>query len=151
MKFARHTKLLEIISENDIYTQEELANKLQEAGFEVTQATVSRDIKELRLTKMRSKNGGKYKYALPEANQSQISDRLIRIFSDSVLSMDSANNIIVIKTITAGAQGAAAMIDSLNWDEIVGSIAGDDTIMIVIRDNDAVSKVLEKFSKLTQQ
>ncbi len=150
MKYDRHALILKIIDEKDIETQEELAEELRKNGMDVTQATVSRDIKELRLVKVMGQNG-EYKYASIERQESDISDRLIKVFSESVIGMDHANNLIVIKTIVAGAQAAASAIDAMNWPEIIGCIAGDDTILVVLRDNTMVNEVIKRFSKLMRQ
>lgn len=147
MKFDRHSQIIKIIREHDIETQEELAEALRSKGIEVTQATVSRDIKELRLVKVLNSNGV-YKYAVMNNNENGLSQRLIRVFSESVVSIDYANNMIVIKTISAGAQAAAATIDSLKWDEIVGCIAGDDTILIIVRTQEAVQDIISKFKNI---
>lgn len=147
MKYDRHGKILQIIEEQDIETQEELAEALAHSGYEVTQATVSRDIKELRLVKVLSP-GGAYKYASMDRGDSGLTDRMIRVFADSVISMDHAGNLIVIRTIIAGAQAAASAIDALNWKEIIGSIAGDDTILVVVRDDTMVEDVLKQFAKM---
>ena len=147
MKYDRHSEILEIIQEKDIETQEELAQELRKRGFNVTQATVSRDIKELRLVKVLSPTGI-YKYAHLDNKETGISERLIRVFSDSVLSIDYANNLIVIKTIEGGGQAAASVVDALNWKEIVGCIAGDDTILVVIRSEEGVKRVIERFRQL---
>ncbi len=147
MKFDRHSKILQLIEEKDILTQEELADELRKSGCIVTQATVSRDIKDLRLVKVLSV-GGVYKYASMDRADATLTDRLIRVFTDSVVSMEHANNLIVIKTITASAQAAASTIDALNWKEIIGCIAGDDTILVVVRDNEQVGEVLKRFRKL---
>jgi len=147
MKHERHAEILEIIKERDIETQEELAEELRKRGFYVTQATVSRDIKELRLVKVLSPEGI-YKYAYIDNKESGISERLIRVFSESVLSIDYAYNLIVIKTIEGGGQAAASVVDALNWEEIVGCIAGDDTILVVVREEKNVKQVMERFKQL---
>ncbi len=147
MKMNRHSLILEIISEKDIETQEQLAEELKKRGIEVTQATVSRDIKELRLVKVMSPSGV-YKYATIEKEEGTVSERLIRVFSESVLSMESANNLIVIKTISGSAMAAAGAIDALNWKEIMGCIAGDDTILVIVKEDGLVKDVMERFSKL---
>lgn len=147
MKYNRHSKILEIIENRDIETQDELADELRREGIDVTQATVSRDIKELRLVKVMSSKGLS-KYAVMDNmdnTETGISQKLIRVFAESVISMDSSNNLIVIKTIAGSAQAAASAIDSLGWKEIVGCIAGDDTIMVVIREDEPVKEVLKKF------
>lgn len=150
MKYERHALILQIIEEKDIETQEELAAELRNKGMDVTQATVSRDIKELRLVKVMGKSGV-YKYAAMDRTEPEISDRLFRVFSDSVISMDHANNLIVIRTIVAGAQAAASAIDAMNWPEIIGCIAGDDTILVIVRDNHYVNDVMKRFSKLMRK
>jgi len=150
MKYDRHSKILEIIQEKDIETQEELAQELRKSGFDVTQATVSRDIKELRLVKVLAPSGV-YKYAPLNNKEAGISDRLIRVFAESVLSIDYAKNIIVIKTIEGGGQAAASVIDALNWKDIVGCIAGDDTILVIVREEEKVSDVINRFRQLKQQ
>jgi len=150
MKYERHALILKIIEEKDIETQEELAAELRNRGMDVTQATVSRDIKELRLVKVMGKSGT-YKYAAMERTEPEISDRMFRVFSESVISMDHANNLIVIRTIVAGAQAAASAIDAMNWPEIIGCIAGDDTILVIVRDNHHVNDVMKRFSKLMRK
>lgn len=147
MKYNRHSKILEIIQSKDIETQEELAEELRKQGIDVTQATVSRDIKELRLVKVMTPSGIS-KYAFIDNNDTEISQKLIRVFSESVVSIDYANNLIVIKTLAGSAQAAASAIDALNWKEVIGSIAGDDTIMVVIRENESVKEIIDRFKQL---
>ncbi|SHI55867.1 transcriptional regulator, ArgR family [Geosporobacter subterraneus DSM 17957] len=147
MKYSRHAKILEIIENNEIETQEELAEFLKRSGINVTQATVSRDIKELRLIKVLAKNG-RYKYASMKQQESAISDRLVKIFKDSILSIDYAGNIIVLKTLSGAANAACAAIDALDVKELVGTIAGDDTIFILARDPEMVGELVERFKKL---
>lgn len=147
MKYSRHSKILEIIEKKDIETQEELAEELRKEGIDVTQATVSRDIKELRLVKVLAPSGV-YKYAVIDNNNMDISPKLIRVFAESVLSIDHANNLIVIKTLAGSAQAAASAIDAFNWKEIVGCIAGDDTIMVVVRENESVKEVIDRFNQI---
>ena len=134
MKIARHRKILELISNNDVTTQEELASLLIDSNYIVTQATVSRDIRELGLTKM-SVNGGPQKYVAIENNEKTINDKLLEILRAGYVSMDAAQNILVIKTVSGMAMAVAAALDALKWNEIVGCIAGDDTIMCAIRTN----------------
>ncbi|HHZ01892.1 MAG TPA: arginine repressor [Tissierellia bacterium] len=145
-KYTRQTKILELISKKEIETQEELAAGLKAMGIEVTQATISRDIKELRLVKVMSKSG-KYKYATISQSQEGITDRLNKIFENSVVSIDNAHNIIVIKTIPGAAQICASAIDYMGIDEIVGTIAGDDTVFVAIRKLEQVDSVLHEFRK----
>jgi transcriptional regulator of arginine metabolism len=147
MKYTRHSKIREIIEKDEIETQEELANSLKEAGFNVTQATVSRDIKELRLIKSLTKSG-KYKYATIKNQDSMISDRYLKLLKDSVLSIDSSQNIIVVKTLTGAANAAAAAIDNLDVKEIIGSIAGDDTIFLLVKGDSNVKAIIESFKTL---
>lgn len=145
-KYTRQTKILELISKKEIETQEELADGLKAMGIDVTQATISRDIKELRLVKVMSKNG-KYKYATIGQSQEGITDRLYKIFENSVVSIDNAMNIIVLKTIPGAAQICASAIDYMGVDEIVGTLAGDDTVFVAIRTLEHVENVLEEFKK----
>ena len=132
MKIARHAKIIDLISRNDVETQEELADLLNGEGFRVTQATVSRDIRELKLTKI-SLNDGRQKYAVMQASRENMNEKYLRILKDGFLSMDMAQNILVVKTVSGMAMAAAAALDELNWEEIVGCIAGDDTIMCAVR------------------
>ena len=147
MKYTRHSKMLEIIENKEIETQEELSEELRKLGFNVTQATVSRDIKELRLIKVLTKDG-RYKYATHQNQDNVLSDRLVKIFKNSVISIDYAGNIIVMKTLTGSAQAAAAAIDAGDLKDAVGTIAGDDTIFIVIRDASKAEETIEHFRKL---
>ena len=150
MKSVRHDLILDIIDKKDIETQEELAAELKARGVKVTQATVSRDIKELRLLKVLSENGG-YKYATAERAEKGMSERLIRILAESVMSIESAVNLIVIKTISASAQAAAEAIDSLKWPELLGTIAGDNTILVIARSEEAVESVVSRFHALIKR
>ncbi len=147
MKYTRHSKILELIENKEIETQEDLSEELRNLGLNVTQATVSRDIKELRLIKVLTKDG-KYKYATLQSQDNILSDRVVKIFKNSVVSIDYAGNIIVIKTLTGSAQAAAAAIDAVDIEDAVGTIAGDDTIFIVIRDASNVEETIEHFRKL---
>jgi len=143
MKTERQQKILEIIQNNEIETQEELVEILKEMGYDVTQATISRDIKELRLTKVLSENG-KYKYAVLSTNENIIAEKLIKVFTESIIKLDIADNIVVIKTINGAAQSAAAAIDSLSWPDVIGTIAGDDTIFVATSNNQNALRVIEK-------
>ena len=147
MKNARQTAILGIIEKHDIETQEELANRLSEIGIKVTQATVSRDIKELRLFKVLSAGGG-YKYAMADKAEHGVSERFVRMFVDSVLSITYANNIIIIKTLSGSANVAGEAIDSMRWQEILGTLSGDNTIMVVVRNTDEVPSVVAKFQEI---
>ncbi|MBM7561557.1 arginine repressor [Fusibacter tunisiensis] len=147
MKYTRHSKILEIIEKMDIETQEELALELQQSGFKVTQATVSRDIKEMRLIKVLTKDG-RYKYASTKEKEGVVNDRFLKIFRNSITSIDYAGNIIVVKTLVGSAGGAAVAIDAFNFKEIVGSIAGDDTIFLLIKDELKRDEIMNRFKEL---
>lgn len=146
MKSERHRKILEIINKNDIETQEELAAALIDAGFNVTQATVSRDIKMLNLTKM-VVNGHK-KYVVFKNDNNNMNDKYIRVLRDGFSDMDMAQNILVIRTVPGMAMAVCAALDALKLDEIVGSIAGDDTIMCAVRTVKDTVNVSNKLKKL---
>jgi len=147
MKYSRHSKILELINKFEIETQEELAKTLCDGGFNVTQATVSRDIKELRLIKVLTKEG-RYKYATLKQHETSMSDRFKKLFRDSVLSIDYAENVVVIKTLIGAANAAAAALDALNLKDVVGSIAGDDTIFILIRNKENVEVAIDQLESL---
>ena len=146
MKTKRHSKIVELINSYDIETQEELAQKLEEGGFVVTQATVSRDIRDLKLSKVVTANG-RQKYSLMP-KQDGISEKYVRILGEAFVSMDMAQNILVVKTVSGMAMAAAAALDSMQMSEIVGCIAGDDTIMAAIRSVDDTVVVMERIRKL---
>lgn len=147
MKISRQSKIIELINKYDIETQEELAELLMKAGYNVTQATVSRDIRELKLTKV-AVDGGKQKYILLQKTEPDMSEKYIRVLKDGFVSMDMAQNILVIKTISGMAMAVAAALDALQLSDIVGCIAGDDTIMCAIRTVEDTPAVMEKLSKL---
>lgn len=148
MKVSRHAKILEIINSKDIDTQEELAEELKKMGMNVTQATVSRDIKELKLIKVLS-NTGKYKYATINHTDSYMSDKLINIFAQTVISVENIDKFIIIKTISGSAPAAGEAIDSLGFDGIAGTIAGDNTIMAIARTNEKAQEITSKLRKIT--
>ena len=147
MKPKRHAMILKLIAAENIETQEELATLLSAQGFNVTQATVSRDIKELRLIKVMT-GEGKYKYATVEKAESDLQERFIRLFGNCVVSITSAGNLIVIKTMAGSAAVAAEAIDSMKWPEIAGSIAGDNTIFVAVREGKNVTELIKKFQKM---
>ena len=147
MKKIRHKKIIEIIGQQNVETQEELAACLREAGFAVTQATVSRDIRELKLSKVAAGNG-RQKYAALKQGDSRISDKYVRVLRDGFHSMEIAQNILVMKTGSGMAMAVAAAIDSLQLPEVVGCIAGDDTIMIAVRTVEDTKKLMERIHKL---
>ena len=146
MKVERHSKIVELIGKYEIETQEELAERLHQAGFKVTQATVSRDIRELKLTKAPSEDG-KQRYMVLQS-QGNFSDKYIRSLQDGFLSMDMAQNILVIRTVSGMAMAVAAALDAIRFQEIVGCIAGDDTIMCAVRSVDDTILVMDKLKKL---
>lgn len=148
MKTKRHALILEIITSTDIETQEELASQLQQKGINVTQATVSRDIKELRLIKVLTEKGT-YKYAAAERTEKNTDDRYVRFFRETVVSIVGAGNLVVIKTITASAQTAAEAVDNLKWPEVVGTIAGENTVIAIVKNIEDVDDVIERFKALT--
>ncbi len=147
MKISRHAKILEIIERNPIETQEELAEELKKSGYNITQATVSRDIKELKLVKVLDEKGI-YKYASLKEQDSMLSERLVKVFTESVLSVDYAGNIVVIKTFSGAANAAAEALDVFDIKEVVGTIAGDNTIFVLVRNPDNVEAVIEKLKKM---
>ncbi len=147
MKNTRQKKLLELIEQNEIGTQEELADLLKKSGFNVTQATVSRDIRELGLSKIQSSSGGQ-KYILMVDRKNDLSDKYIRVLKDGFVSVDMAQNILVIKTVSGMAMAVAAAIDAMEFTEIVGSIAGDDTIMAAVRTVGETRSLMEKIKSL---
>lgn len=147
MKVARHAKILEIINIKDIETQEELAEELKNIGMDVTQATVSRDIKELKLIKVLSSEG-KYKYASISPIEKFLSEKLVNVFSQTVLSVENVENFIVIKTIPGSAQVAAEAIDSLNFEGVAGTIAGDNTIFVLARSKELCIILVQRIKKM---
>lgn len=149
MKAKRQALIREIVERQNVQTQEELAEALRAHGMVVTQATVSRDIKEMHLLKVLSEDGG-YRYATIDRENQSTSDRLIRMLSDSVLDFSSANNLIVIHTLPGSAHIAAEAIDSLKWAEVLGTIAGDNTILVIVRANDEVETVIRRFKGIVK-
>lgn len=150
MKVNRHAKIVELINKYQIETQDELAEYLNEAGFKVTQATVSRDIRDLKLTKVPAENG-RQKYAVLQSAQNGMTEKYVRILRDGFSSMDMAQNILVLKTVSGMAMAVAAALDAMNWNEIVGCIAGDDTIMCAVRTVHDTILLMEKIKKLLEQ
>ncbi len=150
MKRNRQEKIKELITEQEIETQEELADCLRSAGFEVTQATVSRDIRELKLSKI-SAGAGKQKYVfLPQA-EDFMGDKYIRVLKDGFISAEAAQNILVIKTVSGMAMAVAAAIDALKFKEIAGCIAGDDTIMAAVRTAEDATEVMIKIKGMIEE
>lgn len=149
MKYNRHAKILDIIENFEIETQDELADKLRETGMDVTQATISRDIKELRLVKVLTA-GGRYRYSAMHTDSGNMTDRLLIIIKEAFVSCDYANNILIIKTLPGMAQAVAATLDALGWNDIVGTIAGDDTIMVICRAEKIAEDLMEKFTRMVR-
>lgn len=147
MKVNRHAKIVELVNQYHIETQEELAERLNQAGFNVTQATVSRDIRELKLTKT-PVEGGRQKYVVMHTKETKLSEKYVRVLKDGFESMDMAQNILVIKTVSGMAMAVAAALDAMNWNELVGSIAGDDTVMCAVRSVDDTILLMDKIQKL---
>ena len=147
MKSERHAKILEIIRKNEVETQEELSDRLEREGFQVTQATVSRDIRELKLTKVAMRNG-KQKYAALTEPAEDLSQKYIRVLKDGFASMDMAQNILVVRTVSGMAMAVAAALDALNFHEIVGTIAGDDTIMCAVRSVEENIRLMDRLRKM---
>lgn len=147
MKTRRQAKILELIQRNDVETQEELSAYLVREGFQVTQATVSRDIRELKLTKIAMDNG-KQKYAVITDADSGMMEKYARVLREGFISVDLAKNIVVIKTVSGMAGAVCAAIDAMKFQEMVGSIAGDDTIICIIRDDEEAVKIMKKLRKI---
>lgn len=147
MKLGRQSKILELVSKRDVETQEELAELLIEAGYSVTQATISRDIRELKLTKITT-DVGTQKYVVISNSEDAVSEKYIRVLCDGLISMDTAQNILVIKTVSGMAMAVAAAVDHLQLEGVVGCIAGDDTIMCAIRSSEDALRVSEMITRL---
>ncbi|WP_018249976.1 arginine repressor [Orenia marismortui] len=150
MKSKRHIKIMELVENEDIHTQDELTTRLEEEGIEVTQATVSRDIKQLGLIKVPIEGGG-YKYYLPPQPKEKVNvtSRMKRMFEDSVIDINFSENLVVINTLPGTAQAIAALLDNTTWDNVIGTIAGDDTILMVVKPKNAVESVIDKLENLT--
>lgn len=147
MRYSRQNKILDIINSNEVETQERLVILLKKSGYKITQATISRDIKELQLVKILS-SSGKYKYSVGSSNDQPVTDRFIKIFRDTILTVTASENIIVLKTLTGCANAACEAIDSLNMQNIIGTIAGDNTILVIVNDKLNVSMLVSKFNDL---
>lgn len=147
MKYKRHSKILKIISQTDINTQEGITKALRDDGFNVTQATVSRDIKELGLIKVPTSDGS-YRYAVAASNISDITSKHLDIFSGAVKSVTCALHTVVIRTFTGAAPAVAASIDTAIGDEILGSIAGDDTILIITENKQKAIDIKEQLTEI---
>ncbi|TCS84045.1 transcriptional regulator AhrC/ArgR [Tepidibacillus fermentans] len=144
MKGKRHIKIREIIANKEIETQDELVDELRKAGFNVTQATVSRDIKELHLVKVPLQNG-KYKYSLPADQRFNPLQKLRRTLFDSFVGLDYTDHLIVLKTLPGNANAVGILIDNLGWEQIMGTICGDDTCLIICRSKESAEEIAKKF------
>ena len=147
MKTARHAKILEIIKKHDVETQEELAEYLKKSNFHVTQATVSRDIKELRLIKTLSSNGV-YKYDTGEKSETGMLSRFMRIFSQSVINISHTGQLIIIHTLSGSANAAGEAVDALKWPEILGTIAGDNTLFVACAEDADINNLVTRFTNM---
>lgn len=147
MRYSRQTQIIKLIEDEIIETQEQLLRRLNELGYSATQATVSRDIKELQLVKRTDENGIK-RYARPSSIETSISKRFIRIFRDTIVSYSSAKNLIIVKTLSGCGNAAAEAIDCMNIKHIVGSVAGDNTLLLVIEDEKYVPSIVKIFDKM---
>lgn len=150
MKKTRHGKIIEIIQKYDVETQEELAGRLRDAGFQVTQATVSRDIRELKLSKVPTGGGGQ-KYVILKQEDGPLGDKYIRVLRDAYSSMELAQNLLVIKTVSGMAMAVAAALDSMKFSEIVGCIAGDDTIFLAMRSVEDARSLMDKLHGMIEK
>ena len=150
MKKSRHQRIKELVEQFEIETQEELADRLRGDGYTVTQATVSRDIRELKLSKIPMGNG-RQKYTILMQSEHYLSDKYIRVLKDGFVSMDMAQNILVVKTVSGMAMAVAAAVDAMKLKEIVCSIAGDDTIMMAVRTVEDTEIVMEKIRSVLEE
>ncbi|SMO40370.1 transcriptional regulator AhrC/ArgR [Melghirimyces algeriensis] len=144
MKGQRHIKIREIITNQDIETQEDLVDQLREAGYNVTQATVSRDIKELHLVKVPTNNGS-YKYSLPADKRFNPNQKLKRMLTEAFVGIEQSENLIVMKTLPGNAHAIASLVDNLDWRDVIGTIAGDDTILLICRNREIAPQVKSRF------
>ena len=145
LRSARHAKILEIISHKEIETQEELCAELNGMNYVVTQATISRDIRDLHLFKVAGIEK-KYRYAYINDGEGEISPKMKNLFRNCVIGVNAAQNLVVVKTLTGNGANAGAVVDKLNYEEIVGSVAGDDTLLVVCKDSESATAVMEKIS-----
>ncbi|MEG1929851.1 MAG: arginine repressor [Anaerovorax sp.] len=149
MRYSRQNKILDIINTDEIETQEQLVAILRANNFHVTQATISRDIKELQLIKTIASNG-RYKYSVGNSLDQPVSDRFVKIFKETIQSVSASGNIVLVKTLSGCASAAAEAVDSLNFPNIIGTIAGDNTILLVADDPSNVPSIVKKFSEMTR-
>ena len=147
MKKSRHSKIIELIENNEVETQEQLADLLKKDGYDVTQATVSRDIRELRLTKVQT-GDGRQKYRVMDHNDEELQDKYIKVLQSGFVSMDKAGNMLVLRTVSGMAMAVAAALDALHLSQIIGCIAGDDTIFAAIRTEEDVQEVIDRIREM---
>lgn len=147
MRYSRQNKILELIANNEIETQEKLASMLKNEGFNVTQATISRDIKDLQLIKVLSPSG-KYKYAVSTQHDAPISDRFVKIFRETITSFASAQNLVVIRTLSGCGAAAGEAIDNIGLPHVVGSIAGDNTLLLIVDKEENVEEIMSIFNNM---
>ena len=147
MKKNRHCKIIELIENNEVETQEQLADLLKKDGYDVTQATVSRDIRELRLTKVQT-GDGRQKYRVMDHNDEELQDKYIKVLQSGFVSMDKAGNMLVLRTVSGMAMAVAAALDALHLSQIIGCIAGDDTIFAAIRTEEDVQEVMDRIREM---
>jgi transcriptional regulator of arginine metabolism len=147
VRYTRQNRIVELISSEEIDTQERLADRLRESGFVVTQATISRDIKELQLVKS-PLPGGRYRYTLPDVSVKSLTDRFVKIFKETIQGVDSSGNMLVVKTLTGCANAACEAIDSLDFEHIIGTIAGDNTIFAVLDSPASAKATVKEFEEL---
>lgn len=142
----RQSKILEIIQQNEIETQDELVNALRALNFDITQATISRDIKELGLIKIMSENK-KYKYAYVDSSEQQMSSKYTGIFKESVISVKSVNNLVVLKTLKGLSSAVSSLIDKMNVKQVMGCVYGDETVMVICESNEATNDVMDRINQ----
>jgi len=147
MRYSRQNKILELINSHDIETQDQLQELLNQAGYKVTQATISRDIKELQLVKALTAKG-KYKYTVGKYDERPISERFLKIFRETILSTNSAGNLIVVKTLSGCGNAAAEAVDCLELSHVIGSVAGDNTMLIIVDKEENVPEILALFNNM---
>ena len=141
MRYSRQNKIIELITNNEIDTQEKLVTMLRECGYEVTQATISRDIKQLHLVKAPA-GQGKYRYAVSDhGTKIHVADKLQTIFRESIVNVDYAQNLVVIHTMSGLANGAAAALDGMKIDQLLGTLAGDDTVLLIMRNSESAAEL----------
>ena len=150
MKAKRHAKILEFIQQNEIETQDEILEKLKNCGFEVTQATISRDIKELRLVKTLSSTG-KYRYTSVKSDTGDLSAKFYTLFVNSITNVDYAGNTVVLRCYAGMAQAVCAALDAMQWEGLVGTLAGDDTIFVLLRTESYAVKMVQNLKKMFPQ